>query len=479
MLPGGSVRDLPWVVMSHGAAFFDLDRTLLPGASGPWVAEALREVGLLQRAPSRLESAAFTFYNHLGETLPSMLATRQGVRLTRGWDRDQVAAAGELAALRLADLVQPWVPEVFAEHRAAGRAIVLASSSPYELCRPLALAIGCDDAIATRYGGGATFDGTLDGPFVWGRGKLDAVRTWSAAAEVEMADSHAYSDSVFDLPLLSAVGHPVAVNPDPRLRVVAAVRRWPVRWFDAPEGVPRLAGFELGDALRLARPELFPYARFDFDGLENIPATGPAIIAANHRSYFDPVVLALALARRGRVGRFMAKREVTDAPVVGPLVRALGTIRVDRGAGSQQPIEAAAAALRAGEIVVILPQGTIPRGPAFFDPELVGRPGIGELMARSDAPVIPVGLWGTEQVWPRNAKMPNVINVVRPPTVSARAGSPVELGRSARQGATKRTRAVTSVMTAISTQLPAEARQPMVPSAEAIARTYPSGKAPV
>ena len=59
-----------------------------------------------------------------------------------------------------------------------------------------------------------------------------------------MGDSWAYSDSVFDVPLLSAVGHPHAVNPDPRLRVVAGLRRWPVRWLDVPPGVPKLAGLE-------------------------------------------------------------------------------------------------------------------------------------------------------------------------------------------------------------------------------------------
>ena len=77
-----------------------------------------------------------------------------------------------------------------------------------------------------------------------------------------------------------------------------------------------------------------------------------------------------------------------------------------RASGSDEPLEAAAEALRAGELISMAPQGTIPRGPAFFDPVLKGRWGAARLAAETRAPVIPVGLWGTEKVWPRNARLP-------------------------------------------------------------------------
>ena len=70
--------------------------------------------------------------------------------------------------------------------------------------------------------------------------------------------------------------------------------------------------------------------------------------------------------------RFLGKKEVFDAPVVGQLAKAIGGIRVDRGTGSDEPLKAAVAALEAGELVAIMPQGTIPRGQAFFDPVLKG-----------------------------------------------------------------------------------------------------------
>ena len=130
------------------------------------------------------------------------------------------------------------------------------------------------------------------------------------------------------------------------------------------------------------------------------------LLASNHRSYFDVAALGLVAARLGRPVRFMAKQELFDAPVVGQLARALGGIPVDRGSGSADPMRQAAAALRAGEVVIVLPQGTIPRGEAFFDPVLHGKTGAARLAAETGAPVVPIGLWGTEQVWPRSSKVP-------------------------------------------------------------------------
>ena len=170
-----------------------------------------------------------------------------------------------------------------------------------------------------------------------------SVSRWATANKVELSESFAYSDSLYDLPLLSAVGHPHAVNPDPRLRAVATLRRWPVLFLDVPPGVPKLFGLEPADVVRLlSRPELIPYARFDIRGVERVPGEGGAVVVANHRSYFDVAALGLTAARRGRPLRFLGKKEVFDAPVVGQLARALGGIRVDRGSGSAEPLREAA-----------------------------------------------------------------------------------------------------------------------------------------
>jgi putative phosphoserine phosphatase/1-acylglycerol-3-phosphate O-acyltransferase len=457
-----------------GAAFFDLDRTLLAGASGPVYSDAMRDSGFVGRTIPG-EKLVYGLFNVIGETLPSMALARQGATFARGRPREAMRTAGEAAAGTLAAMIQPFAWPLIAEHREAGRKVVMATTTPYDLVKPLADWLGLDDVLATRYGVNAdgTFDGTIAGPFVWAGGKLAAVREWAAANDIDLTASYAYSDSVFDTPLLSAVGHPVAVNPDPSLLVLATLRRWPIRHFDVSPGVFKLpvVGVELQRVLQqLARPQLMPYARFDIDGTDNIPRSGPGILVMNHRSYFDPGVMSIAIARSGRAVRFLGKKEVFDVPVVGQVVRAMGGIRVERASGSDEPLLAAVAALEAGELVALAPQGTIPRGPAFFDPVLKGRWGAARLAQLTGAPVVPVGLWGTEKVWPRSSRLPHVLNVVDPPTVRIRVGPPITgLKGKSLKADTER------IMKAIVKQLPAEARTKRVPTAEELAATYPPG----
>ncbi len=455
------------------AAFFDLDRTLLAGASGPVYSDAMRTSGFAERSLPG-ERLLYGLFNLIGETLPSMAIAREAAALAKGRSRDAMRAAGEAAAATLAAMVQPFAWQRFAEHREAGRPLVMATTTPYDLVKPLADWLGFDDVLATRYGVDAdgTFDGTINGPFVWAWGKLSAVREWATRNGIDLADSYAYSDSVFDTPLLSAVGHPVAVNPDPSMVVMAALRRWPIVNLDVSPGVVKIPvlGLELQKvALQFARPELMPYARFDISGVENIPAAGPAIIVGNHRSYFDPGAMSIVVARSGRTIRFLGKKEVFDVPLVGHVTRAMGGIRVDRATGSDEPLRAAVQAIEGGEVVAIMPQGTIPRGPAFFDPVLKGRWGAARLAKLTGAPVIPVGLWGTDRVWPRSSRLPNVLNVTDPPLVTMSVGPAVELKGRSLDADTKR------IMTAISKQLPAEARRRHTPTAEELAATYPHG----
>lgn len=453
------------------AAFFDLDRTLLRGASGPVITEALRAAGVVPERSFPGESLVYKVFDTIGETLPSMLITRQMARVASGWDRSVVQEAGEAVAERLVDDVLPFARLLISHHRAEGRPVVMATTSPFDLVCPLADALGFDAVLATRYGErDGAYDGTVDGHFVWGPGKLAAVRDWAADNGVDVAASWAYSDSVYDAPLLGAVAHPVAVNPDPRLRVLAAIRRWPTQHFDVPAGVPKVAGLEPQRVLQaLALPQLFPWVDFDIAGTEHIPADGPAILVGNHRSYFDPLAIGFTIARVGRPLRFLGKKEVFDAPVVGSLAAAMGGIRVDRGTGSDEPLRAAADALEAGELVAIMPQGTIPRGRAFFDPELKGRWGAARLATLARVPVIPVGLWGTERVWPRNARMPDVLAIADPPRVRVRVGPPVDLKHRSADADTRR------IMAAITDLLPAAARRAHEPTAAELARALPAG----
>jgi putative phosphoserine phosphatase / 1-acylglycerol-3-phosphate O-acyltransferase len=461
-----------------GAAFFDLDRTLLAGASGEVFSGAMRAAGLVSRSLPG-EALLYRLFNTVGETLPSMAIARQAVALAKGKPQAAVQRAAEAAAAELAAMVQPLAAPLFAEHRAAGRPVVLATTTPYDLVKPLADLLGLDDVVATRYrvAKDGTYDGTLAGPFVWSSGKLAAVREWAERNGVDLAHSFAYSDSVYDAPLLSAVGSPFVVNPDPRMSLMAAARRWPVIDLAASslnEGVGMakipIVNMEIQRlALSFTHPLFVPFAKFDIAGEEHIPASGGAIVVGNHRSYFDVTAVAMTIARTERTVRFLGKKEVFDAPVVGQIAAAMGGIRVDRGTGSDEPLQAAAEALERGDLVAIMPQGTIPRGRAFFDPVLKGRWGAARLAAMTGAPVVPLGLWGTEHVWPRSSRLPNVLNVVDPPTVRVRVGEPVALKHKSAEADTKR------IMSAISALLPPEGRKPHEPTEVELAATFPPG----
>jgi putative phosphoserine phosphatase/1-acylglycerol-3-phosphate O-acyltransferase len=464
--------------MARGAAFFDLDRTLLGGASGPVYTAALRDQGAVPARSIPGEGLVFGFFNVFGETRPSIMLTKQAIKLAAGRERAAFQRAGEAAAPLLVAQIQSYAAGIFDEHRAAGRPIVMATTTPFDLVAPLAEALGMDDVVATRYAEEAGYyTGKVDGHFVWGRGKLRAVTDWASARDIDLGASYAYSDSYFDLPLLNGVGNPTAVNPDARLAAAAAVRRWPIRFLDAPPGVMKLVGFEAQEALfPLVRPEFFPYVRFDIEGTELLPETGGAILVGNHRSYFDPVAMAVTVARGGRPVRFLGKKEVFDAPVVGQIAASMGGIRVDRASGSDAPLREAARALEAGDLVTMMPQGTIPRGPAFFDPKLKGRWGAARLAALTGAPIQPIGLWGTEKVWPRSARLPNVTSVAKPPKIRVRVGEPISFDFSSTDPSNKELDAATKkMMKSLTKLLPKKARQAYEPTEEELRSTFPPG----
>jgi putative phosphoserine phosphatase/1-acylglycerol-3-phosphate O-acyltransferase len=453
----------------QAAAIFDLDRTLIAGPSGPAFSHHLDAAGVRQRRLPAAGAVVAT-YRMLGETALTAQTARFAARATAGWPVEAVRAAAAAAGEELMAELQPYAPLVMEEHRAAGRQLVMATTSPEPLVAPFAERLGFDAVVATRWAvEGGEYTGAIDGPLVWGRGKLDAVREWVDANNVDLRASYAFSDSYYDAPLLDAVGHAVAVNADVRLVALARLKGWHVRHFDLPDGVLKIAGRELQRWTRpLQRPELIANVRFDIEGVEQIPREGPVIAVFNHRSYFDATAVGAVLGQTGRSFRFLGKKEVFDAPLVGFLSKMAGGIRVNRASGSSEPLEHAIRALRAGEAVAVAPEGTIPRGPAFFRTELKGRWGAARLAQATHAPVIPVGLWGTEHVWPRNARLPR-FDLQERPVVRVRVGAPVELKYRSLDADTKR------IMSALVDQLPSEARVERTPTTEELLATYPPG----
>lgn len=137
--------------------------------------------------------------------------------------------------------------------------------------------------------------------------------------------------------------------------------------------------------------------RITFNGLENLPFTGGAVIAINHTSYVDFVPAALAASKRGRRMRFMIKAEMRKVKIIDYLIRHTGTIPVDRAAGAGAYAEAVAA-LRAGEFVGVYPEATISR--SFELKEF--KSGASRMALEADVPMIPLIVWGAHRIWTKD-----------------------------------------------------------------------------
>ena len=227
------------------AAFFDLDKTVIAKASVVAFGTPLYKEGLISRRTILRGLWGQLVYLHLGADEDRIARMRSSVlALTKGWEQERVRAIVEEALESVvAPIVYAEALELLRAHRAAGRLVVIVSASPEEIVGPLASYLGVDEAIASRamidadgrYTGTMAFD-------AFGGAKVEAMRDLARRRGVDLAESYAYSDSATDVPMLEAVGHPVAVNPDRELGRVAAERGWEVRVFARPVQVRPTAG---------------------------------------------------------------------------------------------------------------------------------------------------------------------------------------------------------------------------------------------
>ncbi|WP_197379155.1 lysophospholipid acyltransferase family protein [Mycolicibacterium mengxianglii] len=139
--------------------------------------------------------------------------------------------------------------------------------------------------------------------------------------------------------------------------------------------------------------------KFTVTGVENLPKTGGAVIAINHTSYFDFTFAGLPAYQQGlgRKVRFMAKKEVFDHPVTGPVMRSLRHIAVDRAAGAQS-FDLACQRLKEGELVGVYPEATISR--SFEIKEF--KSGAARMAIAADVPIVPHIVWGAQRIWTKD-----------------------------------------------------------------------------
>ena len=222
------------------AAFFDLDKTILAKSSTLAFSRHFYQGGLINRRTVVRSAYAQFLYLLGGADHDQMEKMRVHLsRLVNGWD---VQVVKDIVAEALHHVVEPLVyaeaVTLIAEHRAAGREIVIVSSSGQEVVEPIGELLGADRVIATRM---AVEHGHFTGEitfYSYGENKATAIRELARSEHYDLGHCYAYSDSITDLPLLQAVGHPYAVNPDRSLRRAAATRGWPVLRFSRPVHVP-------------------------------------------------------------------------------------------------------------------------------------------------------------------------------------------------------------------------------------------------
>ena len=218
------------------AAFFDLDKTIIAKSSALAFSKPFQAGGLISRRAVLRSAYAQFMYLVGGADHDQMEKMRHFMsQLVAGWD---VATVREIVAETLHTVVDPLVYDeavgLIEEHHAAGRDVVIVSTSGTEVVEPIGEILGADLVVATqleeqdgRYTGGIAY-------YAYAEEKANAARRLARERGYDLAECYAYSDSITDVPLLEAVGHPHAVTPARDLRRVAAARGWPVLVFDKP-----------------------------------------------------------------------------------------------------------------------------------------------------------------------------------------------------------------------------------------------------
>jgi HAD superfamily hydrolase (TIGR01490 family) len=216
------------------AAFFDLDKTVIDRASIMAFAGHFRREGLLNRRAMAKGACTQLLYRRLGADEQRLEKVRSSVlAITKGWERDRVR---RIVSDALEEAVDPITyveaRELIEHHVGSGRRVYLVSAAPAEIVEPIAERLGVHEAVASvaRVDAAGCYTGELE-RYAYGPAKADAVRSIADRDGIDLERSFAYSDSATDVPMLEAVGHPVAVNPDHALRGVAEERGWEIAKF--------------------------------------------------------------------------------------------------------------------------------------------------------------------------------------------------------------------------------------------------------
>jgi HAD superfamily hydrolase (TIGR01490 family) len=233
-----------------GAAFFDLDRTLMAGSSAFQFGRAAYKAGLVNRRALARDAWENLLFRLRGSTDAGTDALRE--RIGQLLEGVRVRDLQRLAPDVLAGVLPRLYPRMLAiayEHQDAGRPIFICTAASQEMAELMAIVLTFDGAVGSvSEVVDGHYTGRAGGPFTYREGKAQAIRELAERENIDLAASWAYSDSESDLPMLRAVGHPVAVNPDAELARVAREERWEILRFDRLGRRLRVGAAALGAA---------------------------------------------------------------------------------------------------------------------------------------------------------------------------------------------------------------------------------------
>jgi len=416
--------------MSSRLAFFDLDGTVLDGYSvlfflarrqasvAPALTERLAEIAAITR-----HAAGFTkFEPALGELALALRGVPESVM----WELAEDVFARDLAAR-----IYPEARELVRQHQDRGDTVVLISSASQFQAEPIARELGIAHVFCTRLAtSSGKLTGMMEGVACYGEQKRREAEKFASQQGMALADGTFYTDGFEDLPLLEAVGHPRPVNPDRKLEQFARNEGWPVQHF-SPRGLPGLGqvirtglvyGSLLPSFLISAPAALQGNSRRDItnsgfsrwadfgtaiaglelevSGEQYLWSNRPAVFVFNHQSAVDALIIA-RLLRQDFTG--LAKREMQDNPLLGPVLSFADVVFIDRakpgaapGAAATQP---AIDKLKSGISITVAPEGRRSNGRRLG----AFRKGAFHIAMQAGVPIIPIVIENASDALPRSS----------------------------------------------------------------------------
>ncbi|MCW2644931.1 MAG: HAD-superfamily subfamily hydrolase [Pseudonocardiales bacterium] len=412
-------------------AFFDFDGTLIDGYSASALyAHRFRnfEIGPAEM----LHTLRATLGGSLSEEGFEELISR-GIQGWTGRTPEDIEELGDrLFVQGIAGTLFHGAWRVVKAHQRQGHTVVIATSATRFQVAPMARELGIEHVLCTELESeGGVLTGRLHGRTLWGRGKLAAVQSFAERHDLDLSLAYGYANGDEDVPFLSAIGRPRAVNPQPELALEAQRQGWPAVTFRRGPG-----RFDPTPALRTAAmyttllgagavgvvtgllsgsrrhgidtaTSLFAHVgsavgdvRVEVMGAPHLWTHRPAVFMINHQSALIDLLVATTLLRGGFTG--VAKKEVASVPVIGQLLTLAEFAFLDRADGTQarQALDQASERLARGTSIVISPEGTRSLTPS------VGRfkKGAFHLAMQAGVPIVPIVIRNAGELMSRAAK---------------------------------------------------------------------------